>query len=66
MENTERKIEAMDSVEVYQNQQGRICLRQEDPFTGEDHCVVFPTVYADKISKWILEVKEEIQESEAD
>lgn len=61
----ERKIQATGSVEVYQTEKRQICLRQED-FTGEDNFVIFPSIHADKIAQWILDVKKEIEESESD
>ena len=62
----ERKIQATGSVEVYQTESGQICLKQEADISGEDNFVIFPTIHADKIVQWILEVKKEIEELEAD
>ena len=62
----ERKIQATGSVEVYRTDSGQICLKQEADFNGEEDLVIFPSIYADKIVQWILEVKKEIEESEAD
>ena len=62
----ERKIQATGSVEVYQTENGQICLKQEDHLGDEDNFVIFPSIHADKIVQWILEVKKEIEESKAD
>ncbi len=58
----ERKIEATDSVEVYATDKGKICLKQEG--IGIDHYVAFNVQDAETIARWILEVKQEMEEME--
>jgi hypothetical protein len=61
----ERKIEATNSVEVYPTDKNQICIKQE-VYGFDDQFVIFHPRHADEIARWILEVKEELEESEAD
>jgi hypothetical protein len=59
------QLPAEYGIEVYQNTQGMIVIKQDDPM-GEDHLVIVSPERADHLVRFIQGVKEQILTEHAD